>query len=403
MQDASVLSAVEEAEGNDEQRPLPLSIYLLSVGIFIMISCELQVLGMMPQLSTAMNISISNVGYLVSVFAASMAIGGPMLALLLAKLPPKRALILLYLVFIFGELLGAVASSYGQLVIARVITGAVSGAFFGTAIGLCARLVEVSQRIKAVGVVLAGIMVGTIIGLPLAKLIAEWGDWRLSFYVVTGMAVLSALFTARRIPVLEPEPPLSLSAEIRAVFDKRLWWVFGTSFFVIGAVYAPFSYIVPILTDLSGLSAEATTGLLFAYGLVMLIGNYWVAKFAAQFAKALIAGGVAVLVCLLIVFALFASHTLTAVACTLLLGLCGVSLNPALVSRLMMLPQGERAFVNTLHSSVITLGIMLGSVAAGFALELGYTLVAPLWVGALIAIGALFCLQLCPPLANETS
>jgi predicted MFS family arabinose efflux permease len=376
--------------------PLPISVYMLSFGIFIMISCELQVLGMMEQLAAALTISIAQAGYLVSIFAASMAIGGPILAILVSRLAVKKTLMMLYIIFILGELLGGFSNTFSQLVIARSITGMVSGAFFGVSIGLSARLVNSDSKLKAISTVLAGIMLGTIIGLPLAKVVSEYSNWQTSFFLVVGLASISALLTYLTLPDLSPEPPQPLRKELGAIFDTRLWWVFCTSFCIIGAVYAPFSYIVPILNETSGISQNSITLILFAYGGIMLIGNNLVAKMAAKNTKRTLVIGISFLIVNLCIFALFNDYHWLAITCTLLLGLCGVSLNPAMVSRLMELPQGGRAFINTLHASMITLGIMFGSFTAGIALSFGYQLTITIWVGATIAFFGLLILTFSP-------
>ncbi|MDO6707315.1 MFS transporter [Photobacterium sp. 1_MG-2023] len=378
--------------------PLPSGIYLLSLGIFVMISCELQVLGFMPALAADLGIAIADVGYLVSAFAASMAVGGPVLMLVLSRYPPRMILACLYVIFILGELLGAFAQSYAQLMLARAVTGMVSGAFFGVAIGLCSRMTGPKDTLRAVALVLAGIMLGTIIGLPMAKLIAAYWGWRESFFVVVVLAVLSAAVTLKAIPELPAEAAQPLKQELKATLDIKLWWVFATSFCVIGAVYAPFSYIVPILTELTALPEGTVTALLFVYGLCMLAGNHLVALLAGKHAKATLVGGLVLMLLVFVVFALFAKIVWVAVMCLLLMGFCGVSLNPALVSRLMQLPQGQRALINTLHASVINGGIMFGSFVAGLTLDMGLPLNTTLWVGAAVALTGLAVIGLSPKL-----
>ncbi|RBP84800.1 putative MFS family arabinose efflux permease [Marinomonas rhizomae] len=274
----------------------------------------------------------------------------------------------------------------------------VSGAFFGVSIGLSARLVNSDSKLKAISTVLAGIMLGTIIGLPLAKIVSEYSNWQASFFLIVGLASISALLTYLALPDLSPEPPRPLRKELGAIFDVRLWWVFFTSFCIIGAVYAPFSYIVPILNQTSKIPQNSITFILFTYGGIMLIGNNLVAKMAAIHTKRTLVIGISFLVINLCIFALFHNCHWLAITCTLLLGLCGVSLNPAMVSRLMELPQGGRAFVNTLHASMITLGIMFGSFTAGILLSYGYSLTITIWLGAAIALVGLLTLKLSPAL-----
>ncbi|WP_445398780.1 MFS transporter [Zobellella sp. An-6] len=373
---------------------IPVSVYLLAFGIFAMISCELQVLGMMPLMARDLDLSIPQVGYLVSLYAAAMAIGGPLLTLLLAAQPPKRAIYLLYAIFILGESLGALSCSYGQLVVSRLVTGAVSGAFFGIAIGMCGRLVLPGLAIRAVAIVLAGIMVGTILGLPLASLVGEHYGWRASFWLVVALALLGVLGSVALLPALPAATRISLAQELAAFRNRSLWYVYSTSFCVIGATYAAFSYLVPILTQVAGFASSSVSLLLFVYGIAMLLGNHLVAMLAGRRNILILAIGLVLQILFLSLLALFIQHSWVSVAAVIGLGLVGVSMNPAMVSRIMQLPHGERPLVNTVHASVITLGIMFGSFASGQVLEQGYSLLSPMWVGVVVALAGLLTLML---------
>lgn len=377
---------------------LPSSIYLLSVGIFLMVCCELQVLGMTQQLTYDLSISVAKVGYLVSGFAAAMAIGGPVLTLMFNRLPPKTFVIRLYCVFVLGELLGALTHQYWLLMLSRLITGAVAGAFFGVAISMCQQLTDKSRQLDAVALVLSGIMLGTIIGLPMAKVMSEAFSWSVSFYLLALLALLCALLTAIRLPNIRPESSLALSAELLALKSAKLGWLYATSFFVISAAYAPFSYIVPMLSEHALLSQNAITLLLLAYGFAMLVGNQIVAKLAVHHAKMVILVGLVLVGAALSVFYLLGHNPFIAGAATLVIGLCGVSLNPALVARIMQLPQGQRTFTHTVHSSVITLGIMFGSFIAALGLDFGFSLISPLLVGLGFAFIAMLIVLFTPPL-----
>ncbi|MGR7921301.1 MFS transporter [Zobellella denitrificans] len=379
---------------NHHTSTIPVSVYLLAFGIFAMISCELQVLGMMPLMARDLDLGIPQVGYLVSLYAAAMATGGPLLTLLLGTQPPKRAIYLLYAIFILGESLGALSYSYGQLVVSRLVTGAVSGAFFGIAIGMCGRLVPPGLAIRAVAIVLAGIMVGTILGLPLASLVGEHYGWRASFWLVVALALLGVLSSAALLPALPAAARISLSQELAAFRNRSLWYVYSTSFCVIGATYAAFSYLVPILTQVAGFASSSVSLLLFVYGIAMLLGNHLVAMLAGRRNILILAIGLVLQILFLSLLAFFIQHSWVAVAAVIGLGLVGVSMNPAMVSRIMQLPHGERPLVNTVHASVITLGIMFGSFASGQVLEQGYSLLSPMWVGVAVALVGLLTLML---------
>ncbi|MGY0074080.1 MFS transporter [Vibrio proteolyticus] len=353
---------------------------------------------MTQQLTYDLSISVAKVGYLVSGFAAAMAIGGPVLTLMFNRLPPKTFVIRLYCVFVLGELLGALTHQYWLLMLSRLITGAVAGAFFGVAISMCQQLTDKSRQLDAVALVLSGIMLGTIIGLPMAKVMSEAFSWSVSFYLLALLALLCALLTAIRLPNIRPESSLALSAELLALKSAKLGWLYATSFFVISAAYAPFSYIVPMLSEHALLSQNAITLLLLAYGFAMLVGNQIVAKLAVHHAKMVILVGLVLVGAALSVFYLLGHNPFIAGAATLVIGLCGVSLNPALVARIMQLPQGQRTFTHTVHSSVITLGIMFGSFIAALGLDFGFSLISPLLVGLSFAFIAMLIVLFTPPL-----
>lgn len=373
---------------------MPWAIFILSFGIFALITSELQVTGMLTVMAKDLDVSISKIGYLVSVYAGAMTIGGPVLTLLLLRLSPHTALMMLYGVFIASQSLGAMADSYGLLVLARVLTGATGGAFIGISLSLSVRLVTPPLRGSAVAIVLAGIMLGTTIGLPLSSVIGEHYGWRPSFWTTSVLALIGAIATLYAIPRLPRPPGVKLAHELGAFKNPNLWAVYATSFCIIGATFAVFSYFVPILATLGGFKPDTISLLLFLYGVATLVGNYTVGKLANQHSMAVLFGG---LVLLIVFFAglLFApQNQYLAILMVVGIGLTGVSLNPAMVNRVMQLPQGQGSLVSSVHTSVITLGLTTGAFISGFALSLGFSLYAPMWVGIAMALLGLLTLKL---------
>ncbi|MDV2963481.1 MFS transporter [Shewanella algae] len=383
-------------------KSLPFSIYLLALGIFSLISCELQVLGMMPQLSASLSLSVSEVGYLVSFYAGAMALAGPVLTLCLSGRPPKQALLILYSLFLLAQGVAIMAQDYWLLVVTRIIIGAAAGAFFGITVGRVGELVPEAQKMRAIAVLLAGIMLGTILGLPMASLSAEYFGWRTGFFLVLLCGLMAALLSVRFLPSLPSQPPLPLKEELKAFASARLWAIYATSFCIIGTTYAAFSYFVPILSELAGFSSQTITLLLFGYGLSMLLGNHLVSRFCGRNDLTLQALGLLLQALFLLLLAQGSEYPLLAAVAVLGIGFSGVSMNPAMVSRLMQLPQGSRALVNTVHTSVITLGVMGGSFISGYALARGANLYAPIWIAMLIALLGLLSLGL-PRLLSASS
>jgi len=374
---------------------MPTAVFVLGFGIFAMVTSEFQVSGMVPVMATDLGVSVSRIGYLVSLYAVAMAVGGPLLVMALIRTPPKRALMMLFAVFIGGETLGALAPGYGTLAAARLITGASSGAFFGTALAICVSLVPAERRGWATSIVLAGIMVGTVIGLPMANVIGAHFGWRESFWATTALATLAAGISLAAIPAVTKPATTGLRGELSALKNGKLWAAFATSLLIIGATFAAFTYFTPILQNVAGYGETAVAVLLFVYGAATVVGNTVVGRLADRYTIVILAGGLLMLATFLVVFFLFGQIKAVAAAAMVGIGLVGVTMNPAMVTRVMRTANG-RPLVNTVHTSVITLGIMVGASLGGVFIDAGYGLRAPLVVG--VGLALLGILTLIPDL-----
>lgn len=255
-------TSIDTSVSNTPSRSLPTAIYVLSFGIFAMVTSEFQVSGMINVMAADLAVSISQIGYLVAWYACAMAFGGPLLTILLLSKPPKVALLILFVVFIISETLGAFSHNYQSLVVARLITGAVSGAFFGTAIAICVQLVTDERRGFAISIVLAGIMIGTVIGLPMANLIGVYLGWRESFGITAVLALIGGVISVIILPNVPKQLSISLADELSAFKNPKLWAVFSTSLLIIGATFAAFTYFTPILKSLSGFSDTSIASLI---------------------------------------------------------------------------------------------------------------------------------------------
>lgn len=370
---------------------IPVAVYTLGFGVFALVTSEFQVAALMNIMTTDLHITLPMTGYLITVYALAMAIGGPLLALLLLKHPPRRSLLILLTLFIASQALGAVAGSYLPLVIARILTGAVAGAYIGCAVSTGVKLVPEQQIPAAITVVLGGLMIGTVIGLPLASFIGNLAGWRVSFWSVVVITLLALWLTHKTLPSTLAPDDINLKEELRALKNPTLWRAYSTSLLIIGATFAGFSYFTPILSAQTGFSSGQVTGLLLVYGMATVLGNAVVGRLAGRYALPVIACGLLALVGFFALFASFIQLPSVAIACVVGVGLFGVTMNPAMVTRVMG-AAGNRQLVNTLHTSMVTFGLMLGSLLGGLSIEYGFGLSAPLWIGAGMALCGLLTL-----------
>ncbi|MER7077317.1 Predicted arabinose efflux permease, MFS family [Saccharopolyspora kobensis] len=364
---------------------MPRAVYILALGIFAMVTSEFVVAGLMPQMATGLGATIPQIGYLITAFAAAMAFGGPLLNIVLLKIRPRTALLSLFVIFLLGNLLAATAVGYGVMVAARVITGVASQAFFGVALSLAAQLTRPEIRGRAFAVVMNGLMLGTLLGMPLSTLVGEEFGWRAAFWAISGLAVVAALCTLAGVPDLDSAKEDGDFRQELGVFRKpKLWLVLLTSMFIIGGTFTAFSYFNPILTQVSGFQTGTVPLLLVAYGAATVIGNTIVGRFADRYPVGVLLIGLVLNAGFMTGFALLAHLSVAAVLFMLGIGLVGVTMNPAMITRVHR-TANARPLVNTVHSSFITIGVMIGSWGGGVAIG-HFGLRAPLWLGAALAV-----------------
>ncbi|MFH9062375.1 MFS transporter [Streptomyces coeruleorubidus] len=364
---------------------MPRAVYILALGIFAMVTSEFVVAGLMPQMAEGLHVTVPQIGYLITAFAVAMAAGGPFLTMTVAKLAPRRALMTLFAVFLVGNVVAATAPGYAVMTAARVITGVASQAFFGVAVSLCVQLTRPEVRGRAIAVVMNGLMLGTLLGLPLSTLVGERFGWRAAFWAISALALVAAAVTLAGIPPLERAGSGgSLREELGVFRNPKLWLVLSTSTLIIGATFSAFSYFNPILTEVTGFSTGTVPALLIAYGAATVVGNTVVGRLADRRTVAVLAVGLLLNALFLTGFALLADAPVSAVVCMLGIGLVGVTMNPAMVTRVQRTGNAG-PLVNTVHSSFITLGVILGSSLGAVAID-AWGLRAALWLGAGMAV-----------------
>ncbi|MEV4222040.1 MFS transporter [Nonomuraea sp. NPDC049725] len=383
-------------------RTVPLVVYVLAAGIFAMVTSEFAVAGLMPQLAEGLGTGIERIGYLVTIFAVAMAVGGPVLTMALLRVPPKTALLVIIAVFLAGNVLAALAASYPVMVVARVVSGVASQAFFGIAVSMCARVVDERMRGRAVGVAMSGLMLGTLLGLPLATFVGGRLGWQAAFWTISALTVIAAILTVAYVrdparPDAAAAPSASLRDELAVLRRPQFLLAIVSSTLIIGATFSAFSFFTPVLTRVTGFGEGTVPLLLLAYGAATLIGNAVVGRLADRRTVATLLTGTALNAVSLAGLALFTDVPAAAVAFMLGIGLTGVTMNPAMAVRVQR--AGSTApLVNTVHASFITLGVVLGS-AIGSALIPGHGLRAPIVLGVVLAVLAI--LTILPALASR--
>lgn len=385
-------------------RTVPPSVYVLAAGVFAMVTSEFAVAGLMPQLAVALGTGIEQIGYLVTIFAVAMTVGGPVLALSLLRVPPRRALVVVFAVFLVGNLIAALATGYPTMVVARIVSGVAAQAFFGIAVSMSVRLTDERMRGRAVAVVMNGLMLGTLLGLPFATFIGDRLGWQSAFWAISVMTVVAAALTLGivRDPVPTAEDDLSArttGSELAVLRSPRFLVALVSSTLIIGATFSAFSFFTPILTQVTGFSESTVPVLLLVYGAATLIGNVVVGRLADRHTIRTLLVGTGLNALFLTGFALYTETPPLALVFMAGIGLAGVTMNPAMAVRIQRV--GSTApLVNTVHASFITLGVIIGS-AVGSALIPQFGLRAPIVLG--VGLALLAILTILPALTDPTA
>lgn len=387
-------------------------LYVLMLTIMVVVMSEFQTAGMMPQIAADLGVSTGQVGTVVTLYALGMALGGPLLVYLLRHRPPKASLLIVIGTYAALEVLVPLIHEFWWLALLRVLTGCLSGAAYGIAVSYSARLAQSPEKIgEAVSIVLGGIMIGTVIGLPLSHfLAARWG-WQSSFYILGIAAFAVFLISLLTLPAREAATQEAAAQDLRKLRSPKLWSRYLVSLLTIGAAFAGFSYFTPLLEQNAGFATNTTTLILLAYGIVSFIGNLIVGKFADQHAIGILRIGHTLLFISLALLGAFSNAQPLVLAMVLIVGVAGVPMNPAMVARVAEIG-GTGNMVSTVHTSVITMGVALGSAIGALAIgRAGDDPSAAMWIGAAFAVLATLTLAtqargrrqpLRPPHATET-
>jgi len=378
---------------------IPLAVYILGFTIFAMTTSEFMVAGLMTSMASDLLVSIPQIGYLITIYSLGMVFGGPLLATFLVKLSNKNALLSITGIFLTAQALGTVAPSYELLMVARFATGLSSAAFFGFALMTAAKLVPVERFGVAASIVLGGLMIATVAGLPISVLLDQYFGWRSAFALIIVLTAIAGLGIIFKVPTITSEVPGSIKSEFNSILNVPIWAAYSTSFFIIAATFAVFSYFIPYFENIVGFDNKAIPWILFSYGICTVIGNIVVGRLADRAPiRVLFIGGLILLVALLGLYSL-SDQPGWVLLSVMILGLTGITLTPAMSSRVFKAAPNT-SLINTLHTSVICLGVVIGSWGGGYAIAQGYGYRAPIVLG--LVLGVLGLLTLVPLLRKAS-
>ncbi|MFE0046717.1 Cmx/CmrA family chloramphenicol efflux MFS transporter [Streptomyces albireticuli] len=369
---------------------MPLAVYILGFGIFTQGTSEFMLSGLLPTLADDLGVSIPDAGLLISAFAVGMVVGAPLLTVATLNWPRRTALVALQGVFVAAHIVGALAPGYGVLFATRVVSALAYAGFWGVAVTTAVALVPAEARSKAVAVVGGGLTLATIVGVPAGTVLSQFSGWRAAFWAVAAATVVSLLSTLVAVPAGgADERPRSVRAELRGMARPQLWLSYAVTAFTFGAVIVTFSYLAPVLTDVSGLPERWVPAVLALFGVGGLLGLVIGGRTAAGHPLATLAWGLGALVIASALLALTARHLAVTIPLVFLLGLAGYVTNPTLQARVFPLAPDAPTLAGATNTSAFNVGNTLAPMLGGLAIDAGFGFASVAWVGA--ALGAAGC------------
>ncbi|BBB69377.1 MFS transporter [Undibacterium sp. YM2] len=381
---ASVSAKADE----NTQRKFLYAVTALGLGAFAIGTGEFAMMGLLPEVAKDLAVSIPEAGHVVSAYAFGVVIGAPLFAVLTAGWPRRTLLIALILLFAASNFAGTLTTDFLSLNIVRFIAGLPHGAYFGVATLVAANMVAPQKRATAVGLVILGLTSSTLLGVPAATWLGQTWGWQAAYVFVASLAVISSVAVYFAVPDVLAAKNANPGSELTALANKQVWLTLGIGAVGFGGMFAVFSYIKPILTEVTKLSADVIPLILSLFGVGMVVGSMLGARLADKNLLHAIAGLLLWNAVVLGGASIAMAYTISAIIWVFLLGTL-VAIGPALQIRLMDVAGDAQTLAAALNHSAFNVANALGAWLGGVVITMGYGWTSTGWLGALLALGGL--------------
>ncbi len=373
---------------------MPIALLALTLSAFAIGTTEFVIVGLIPTIASDLAVSLPSAGLLVSLYALGVAVGAPMLTALTGKVPRKLLLLSLMVLFTAGNLLAWQAPGYESLILARIVTGLAHGVFFSIGSTIATSLVSKEKAASAIAIMFTGLTVALVTGVPLGTFIGQQFGWRETFLAVSLLGVIafigSLLFVPRDI---QHSKPASIVQQLAVLKQPRLLLVYAMTAVGYGGTFIAFTFLAPILQEISGFGEGAVSLVLLVYGVSVAVGNIWGGKLADRrgpiSALKLI---FTLLAAVLFALTFTAANPWLALATVLLWGAVAFGNVPGL--QVYVVRQAEHYTPNAvdvasgLNIAAFNLGIAGGAWLGGHIVA-SMGLIHTAWIGSLVVLGAL--------------
>jgi DHA1 family inner membrane transport protein len=368
---------------------MPIALLALAIGAFGIGTTEFVILGLLPQVAAGFGVSVPTAGLLVTGYALGVMVGAPIMTVLGTRMSRRRMLMLLMGLFLVGNLVSALAPSFGVMLLGRVIASLTHGAFFGIGSVVAADLVAPQRKAGAIAMMFTGLTVANVVGVPLGTFVGQHAGWRVTFLLVAALGVVGLVGVARLVPELPRPEGVRLRHELAAFRNVQVVLAMAMTVLGFGGVFAALTYIAPMMTDVAGYADSAVTWLLVLFGVGMVAGNLIGGRFADRRLMPMLCTALGALAVVLALFTVTAHHKAAAAVTVLLIGALGFATVPPLQKRVLDQASGAPTLASAVNIGAFNLGNALSAWLGGLVIDAGFGYTSPNWVGAALAASAL--------------
>lgn len=369
------------------------AILALATGGFAIGVTEFAIMGLQREIVLDLDVSYGQGGLLVSAYAVGVVVGAPVLALMGAKRERKAYALFLLVLFIIAHILSFVAPNFETLLVGRFLSGLPHGAYFATAALMSAQMVGPAKRGRAIAVVLSGLAIANVSGVPAVTWIGQLFGWRWMFLIVAGLAGLTMLAVAFLAPRQDAPAGASVKGELRALANQRLWVGIGLAVIGFSGMFAIYTYLSHVAVEVTGFSDSALPWVVLIFGAGMVIGTF-MGGWATD--KSVLGTVLIAMIMVAVFMALFAALAHIPWVMLILLFCVGVSssnLSPAMQTHLIDTAPKAPQLAASFHHSAFNAANALGAIVGGVTIDMGLGLRAPAYAGAIAAsVGVLIAL-----------
>jgi DHA1 family inner membrane transport protein len=368
----------------------PIALFALTIGAFAIGTTEFVIMGLLPNVANNLNVSLPTAGFLVSGYALGVVVGAPIITAVTGSWPRKTLLLMLMSTFILGNLLSALAPNYPILLLGRIIASLAHGAFFGVGSVIAAKLVAPEKQAGALAMMFTGLTVANVLGVPMGTFLGQNFGWRSTFWMITVLGIIAIIGIIFLVPAVGREEGKKLSEQIGILRRPQIVLALLMTIFGFGGVFTVFTYITPMLQDITGFHADVISPILVLFGVGLVIGNIVGGKVADRWLIPSLVVIIGLLAIFLLGFTVTDHNQILMLVMVFLFGAAGFGTVPGLQLRVMEQAKDAPEIASAFNVASFNLGNAGGAFLGGLVIAGPLGLPGLPLAGAAIAIVGVF-------------